>query len=63
MKVRLSGGQTEDEGVVFITEPVEGTICSETWNSDDAAVICKMLNKKYVHMNKIAFGFHLLLTL
>ena len=57
MKVRLSGGQTEDEGVVFITEPVEGTICSATWDSDDAAVICKMLNKKYVHVIKLHSGF------
>ena len=47
VKVRLSGGTSDDDGIVLITEPAEGAICSTNWDSDDAAVICKMLNKTY----------------
>ena len=45
VKVKLSGGETEDDGVVSIVEPVEGTLCSGLLDSDDAVVICNMLNK------------------
>ena len=48
MKVKLSEGKTDDDGFVSIIEPIEGNVCAETWDSDDAAIICKMLHKPNV---------------
>ena len=55
MKVKLSGGKTEDDGFVSIIEPIEGNVCAESWDSDEAAVICKMLNKEYISFYRSLF--------
>ena len=42
--VRLVGGDTELEGTVALCyDNTWGTVCADTWNSLDAAVVCRQL--------------------
>nr|XP_039265426.1 deleted in malignant brain tumors 1 protein-like isoform X1 [Styela clava] len=44
-KVRLAGGKTEKEGRVEILYMGEwGTVCDDTWGTNEAQVICEMLD-------------------
>ena len=44
-EVRLTGGETQNEGTVelCVGNRWEGSICDEGWDNADAAVICRQL--------------------
>ena len=42
--VQLVGGDTELEGTVALCyDNTWGTVCADTWDSSDAAVVCRQL--------------------
>ncbi|XP_033891791.3 neurotrypsin-like [Acipenser ruthenus] len=46
--VRLQGGRTRLEGTVEVyLNGVWGTICSNSWGDEDAAVVCRQLGHRY----------------
>ena len=44
IRLKLSGGANKNEGRVEILEPFHGFVCGWSWDKDDAAVVCRMLN-------------------
>lgn len=44
MEVKLEGGDDESYGrVVLSYKGIQGTICDDSWDDRDAAVVCRML--------------------
>jgi len=46
--IRLAGGQSTKEGRVEICiNGVWGSVCDDSWDSNDARVVCRMLGHSY----------------
>lgn len=44
VSVRLTGGSTSNEGrVVVRLGNTDGSVCDDSWDNDDARVVCRML--------------------
>lgn len=44
VSVHLVGGSTPREGRIVVTlGTTEGSVCDDSWDNDDARVVCRML--------------------
>lgn len=44
VSVRLTGGSTSNEGRVIVTlGNTDGSVCDDSWDNNDARVVCRML--------------------